>query len=176
MSIRGSDTRNPVLLYVHGGPGYISVPMNWWFANGWQDYFTVVNWDQRGSGKTYLINDPKAVAPTMTPERMQADTEEMTKWLSKMQIFLLGHSWGSYLGLKMAVHHPAQLYAYIGVARSQSRKRAPRLADDARRRASCRQCASRARSGGPRPLSCEGPADPAQGHPCRTEMATISAA
>jgi proline iminopeptidase len=120
VSIRGTDTRNPVLLYVHGGPGYISMPMNWWFANGWQDYFTVVNWDQRGSGKTYLINDPKAVAPTMTPARMLADTEEMTNWLrktlGKKKIFLLGHSWGSYLGLEMAAHHPDQLYAYIAVA------------------------------------------------------------
>ena len=119
VSIRGSDTRNPVLLYVHGGPGYISMPMDWWW-HGWEDYFTVVNWDQRGSGKTYLINDPKTVAPTMTPARMLADTEEMTNWLrktlGKKKIFLLGHSWGSYLGLEMAAHHPDQLYAYIAVA------------------------------------------------------------
>ena len=118
VSIRGTDTRNPVLLYVHGGPGYVSMPMSWWW-HGWEDYFTVVNWDQRGSGKTYLINDPKAVAPTMTPARMLADTEEMTNWLrktlGKKKIFLLGHSWGSWLGLEMAAHHPDQLYAYIGV-------------------------------------------------------------
>ena len=118
VSIRGTDTRNPVLLYVHGGPGYISMPMDWWW-HGWEDYFTVVNWDQRGSGKTYLLNDPAKVAPTITPERMLADTVEMTDWLrktlGKKKIFLLGHSWGSWLGLQMAAHHPDMLYAYIGV-------------------------------------------------------------
>jgi proline iminopeptidase len=119
VSIRGSDTRNPVLLYVHGGPGYISMPMSWWW-HGWEDYFTVVNWDQRGAGKTYLLNDPAKVGPTITPERMIADTEEMTNWLrktlGKKKIFLLGHSAGSYWGLEMALRHPDWLHAYIGVA------------------------------------------------------------
>ena len=118
VSIRGTDTRNPVLLYVHGGPGYVSMPMDWWWR-GWEDYFTVVNWDQRGSGKTYLLNDPAKVGPTVTPQRMLADTVEMTNWLrktlGKKKIFLLGHSWGSWLGLQMAAHHPDLLYAYIGV-------------------------------------------------------------
>jgi proline iminopeptidase len=142
VSIRGTDTRNPVLLYVHGGPGYISMPMDWWW-HGWEDYFTVVNWDQRGSGKTYLLNDPAKVAPTMTPERMVADTEEMTVWLrktlGKKKIFLLGHSWGSYLGLQIAVRHPDWLYAYIGVGQitngPESERRGWAFAMDAARRA-----------------------------------------
>jgi proline iminopeptidase len=54
ISIRGTDRKNPVLLYVHGGPGYVSMPMSWWFGRGWEEYFTVVHWDQRGAGKTYL--------------------------------------------------------------------------------------------------------------------------
>lgn len=41
VSIRGTDRRNPVLLYVHGGPGYVSIPMSWWFSRGWEEYFTV---------------------------------------------------------------------------------------------------------------------------------------
>ena len=45
VSIRGSDRRNPVLLYMHGGPGYVSIPMSWWFNRGWEEYFTIVQWD-----------------------------------------------------------------------------------------------------------------------------------
>ena len=119
VSIRGADKRNPVLLLIHGGPGYVSMPMSWWFTRGWEEYFTVVQWDQRGAGKTYLLNDPKTIGPTMTLDRMVADTEEMTTWirreLGKDKIFAIGHSWGSYLGLQLAARHPEWLYAYIGV-------------------------------------------------------------
>lgn len=119
VSIRGNDKRNPILLMVHGGPGWVSMPTSWYFQRGWEEYFTVVQWDQRGAGSTYAANDPVAVAPTITPERMIADTEEMIGWLrkefGKQKVFVLGHSWGSYLGLEMARRHPDWLYAYIGI-------------------------------------------------------------
>jgi pimeloyl-ACP methyl ester carboxylesterase len=122
VSIRGVDRRNPVLLYLHGGPGYVEMPVSWYFQRGWEEYFTVVQWDQRGAGKTYLANDPNLIAPTMTPERMVADTEEMIGWLrkqfGKQKIFVLGHSWGSYLGLTVAQRHPEWLHAYIGMGQA----------------------------------------------------------
>ena len=118
VSIRGMDQRNPVLLVIHGGPGWVSMPTSWYFQRGWEDYFTVVQWDQRGAGSTYAANDPAAVAPSMTTQRMVADAEEMVAWLRKEfgrdKIFVLGHSWGSYLGLEVAKRHPGWLYAYIG--------------------------------------------------------------
>ncbi|GAB3352033.1 alpha/beta hydrolase [Lysobacter tyrosinilyticus] len=119
ITIRGNDPRNPVLLMLHGGPGWVSMPTSWYFQRGWEEYFTVVQWDQRGAGKTYGANDPAAVAPTMTIERMVADSEEMVallrRKLGKEKIFVLGHSWGSYLGLQLAQRHPDWLHAYIGV-------------------------------------------------------------
>lgn len=143
VSIRGTDKRNPVLLLIHGGPGYVSMPMSWWFTRGWEEYFTVVQWDQRGAGKTYLLNDPAAVAPTLTLDRMLADAEEMTNWLrkelGKEKIFVIGHSWGSYLGLELAKRHPDWLYAYIGVGQltdgPESERRGWAFAVDAARRA-----------------------------------------
>jgi proline iminopeptidase len=119
VSVRGADKRNPVLLLIHGGPGYVSMPMSWWFARGWEEYFTVVQWDQRGAGKTYLLNGPTEVTPTMTQDRMVADAEEMAVWarreLGKEKIFVVGHSYGSSLGLQLAVRRPEWLYAYVGV-------------------------------------------------------------
>ena len=119
VSIRGNDRHNPVLLMIHGGPGWVSMPTSWYFQRGWEEYFTVVQWDQRGAGSTYAANDPAVVAPTMTSERMIGDAEEMVAWLRKefgqKKIFVLGHSWGSYLGLEVAQRHPDWLYAYIGI-------------------------------------------------------------
>ena len=118
VTIRGNDRRNPVLLVLHGGPGYVEMPLNWWYARGWEEFFTVVQWDQRGAGKTYMINDPKSVAPTMNRERLLQDTEEVVAWLrkdlGKAKIFVWGHSWGSYLGLELARRRPEWLHAYIG--------------------------------------------------------------
>lgn len=122
ITVRGTDRRNPVLLILHGGPGFAEAPLGWWNTHALEEYFVVVQWDQRGAGKTYLINDPKAVAPTMTPERFIDDVEEMTAYLrgdlGKQKIFLLGHSWGSYIGLEFARRHPEWLHAYIGTGQA----------------------------------------------------------
>ena len=65
VTIRGVDRRNPVLLILHGGPGFPEAPLAWWNTRSLEEYFTVVEWDQRGAGKTYFMNDPVAIAPTM---------------------------------------------------------------------------------------------------------------
>jgi pimeloyl-ACP methyl ester carboxylesterase len=143
VSIRGTDRRNPVLLYIHGGPGYVSIPMSWWFNRGWEEYFTIVQWDQRAAGKTHLLTDPATIAPTLTRERMIADAEEMAAWVrrefGKDKIFVLGHSWGSFLGLQLAKRRPEWLHAYIGVAQlidgPENERRGWRFAMDAARRA-----------------------------------------
>ena len=124
VTVRGQDRRNPVLLVLHGGPGYVHTPFAWWYAHPWEEYFTVVEWDQRGAGKTYLLNDPKAVGPTLTPQRINDDVDEMVqflrKGLSKQKIFVIGNSWGSYLGIELAHRHPEWLHAYIGVGQVAS--------------------------------------------------------
>jgi proline iminopeptidase len=143
VSIRGRDKRNPALLFIHGGPGYVSIPMSWWFTRDWEEYFTVIQWDQRGAGKTYLLNDPDKVAPTMSLDRLVNDAEEMASWvrkeLGKEKIFVIGHSAGSNTGLRLAARHPDWLYAYIGVGQltngPESERRGWTFAMDSARRA-----------------------------------------
>ena len=119
VSIRGNDRANPVLLMLHGGPGWVSMPTSWYFQRGWEEYFTVVQWDQRGAGKTYTTNDPDHIAGTLSLERMVDDTEEMVAWLrtefGQEKIFVIGHSWGSFLGMRLALRRPAWLHAYVGM-------------------------------------------------------------
>jgi len=122
IEIRGESTKNPVLLFIHGGPGSAFMPVAREFQRPWEKYFTVVQWDQRGAGKTYSSNSRDAVRPTMNIERMHADTLEMAQYLRKRfaqdKIFVLGHSWGSILGLRLAHDHPELLHAYIGVGQA----------------------------------------------------------
>ncbi len=119
INVRGKDTRNPILLLLHGGPGSPETPYNWTFQTPWEDFFTVVEWDQRGAGKTYALNDPDKIAPTMTVPKMLSDTEQVIEYLRrtyrKQKIILVGHSWGSVLGVLIAQKHPDWLYAYVGV-------------------------------------------------------------
>ncbi|MDT3501979.1 alpha/beta fold hydrolase [Stenotrophomonas maltophilia] len=114
VSIRSRNPTNPVLLVVHGGPGWVAMPTSWYFAQGWDEYFTVVQWDQRGAGKSYDIN----ALDTLSIEQMRRDLDAVVGWIRSEtrqdRIFLLGHSWGSLLGLDMARRHPEWLYAYVG--------------------------------------------------------------
>jgi pimeloyl-ACP methyl ester carboxylesterase len=131
ITIRGRDMHNPILLFIHGGPAAPEMPTSWTFQNPWEDYFTVVQWDQRGAGKTYNANDPAKIAPTITLPQMVSDTEAMVRYLratyAKPKIFVLGHSWGSLLGIILAHNHPEWLYAYVGVGQMIDSPKAERL-------------------------------------------------
>lgn len=116
IQIRGEDRDNPVLLFVHGGPGSstLAISSGW---RPWEKYFTVVQWDQRGAGRTYGAAGD-ALAPTMTLERMTQDGVELVEYLRahlhKDKIVLVGHSWGSFLGIHIVKQRPDLFYAYVG--------------------------------------------------------------
>ncbi|HYS85005.1 MAG TPA: alpha/beta fold hydrolase [Bradyrhizobium sp.] len=116
IQIRGQDRSNPVLLCLHGGPGGTWLPLTALFVP-WEKEFTVVQWDQRGAGKT-LEATGASVADTMSVDRMAQDGIEVAEFLRthlhKDKIVLLGHSWGSILGIEMARKRPDLFYAYVG--------------------------------------------------------------
>lgn len=112
--IRGADKSRPVLLFIHGGPGSPYMGLAHAFQSELEKHFVVVQWDQRGGGKSY----PDTPSSTMNVKQFLSDTHELVLMLKQRfnrdKIYVLGHSWGTYLGLMEARRHPENLYAYIG--------------------------------------------------------------
>jgi pimeloyl-ACP methyl ester carboxylesterase len=131
ITVRGKDLNNPLLLYVHGGPGDAMMGASWSFQRPWEDYFTVVQWDQRGSGKTYASNDWETVKPTLKVERFVEDAEELVQYLRtkyhKRQIVLLGHSWGTVIATELAQRHPEWFSVYVGTGQVVDMRESERL-------------------------------------------------
>jgi pimeloyl-ACP methyl ester carboxylesterase len=123
VTIRGQDRNNPVLLILHGGPGDVTNPWGYAYFYEWEKYFTVVQWDQRGAGRT-LEKSGESIAPTITIDRMAQDGIEVSEYLrehlNQEKIALVGHSWGSLLGLLMAKARPDLFFAFVGTGQVPS--------------------------------------------------------
>lgn len=135
ISIRGRDQANPVLLYLHGGPGFPTMPVSHLWQGPWEEYFTVVQWDQRGSGKSYRASDTASVRPTLTVPRMIADAEDVVRHLRERfgprPIVLMGHSWGTILGVELARRHPEWFSVYVGIGQAVDVAESERLGYEA---------------------------------------------
>lgn len=131
--IRSENPENPVILFLHGGPGSPELPfiIPAEKEERLEKYFTVCYWDQRGAGMSYYNGFTPSDA---TVERFVEDTREMTEYLlerfGKDKIYLIGHSWGSYLGVKTIQKYPELYAAYIGIGQVTDQKNSERLAYD----------------------------------------------
>lgn len=114
--IRGRDISKPVILFVHGGPGGPEFAMMKATNQLIENDFVMVYWEQRGAGKSY---DPAIPVATMNLEQFISDTGEISKYLikkfNKEKIYLMGHSWGTMLGILTAERYPELFHAYFGV-------------------------------------------------------------
>ena len=117
--IRGTDQNNPVLLFLHGGPG---APMLGMSSSRKYDieiikHFTVIHWDQRGAGKSFNSDIP---VDSMTYERFVEDCNELIDYLRNRfhtpKVFLVAHSSGTVIGLKTAYKYQEKIRAYVGVS------------------------------------------------------------
>jgi pimeloyl-ACP methyl ester carboxylesterase len=127
MFIKGTDVGNPVMLYLHGGmPDYFLTKR---YPTGLDKYFTVVWWEQRGSGLSYRASIPPE---TVNPEQLVADTLELTDYLrarfGQEKIYLMGHSGGTFIGIQAAALAPGRYHAYIGVAQMSHQLESEKLA------------------------------------------------
>lgn len=124
MFIEGKNKNNPVLLFLHGGPGMPEYFLAEKYMTALEDNFTVCYWEQRGSGLSYSNN---TTANSETTEQLISDTLTVTNYLrnrfGEQEIYLMGHSWGTYLGIQAAAHSPQLYKAYIGIGQvSQQRE------------------------------------------------------
>lgn len=112
--IRGQDRRNPALLWLHGGPGMPAMYLAHAFQQELEHDFVVVHWDRLGAGKSYGAAGERPISV----RRRIDDTIELTNVLRERfgqeRIYLLGHSWGSYLGLLTVRERPDLYRAFIG--------------------------------------------------------------
>lgn len=131
MFIRSENPENPVILFLHGGPGSPELPM----INAaekperLEKYFTICYWNQRGAGMTYAKStDPS----TMTVAQMVEDVAAVTRYLMERfgqeKVYLMGHSWGSFLGVKTIEAYPEYYHAYIGIGQVTEQRESERIA------------------------------------------------
>lgn len=115
INIYGEDINNPVLLYLHGGPGSATSDIDYAFTRKWADVYTVVTWDQRNCGKSY---DPEQNDIALTRELFMTDGKDVTEflldYLSQDKITILGHSWGSIYGANLVLEYPEYYECFIG--------------------------------------------------------------
>lgn len=124
ITISGEDKSKPVILFLHGGPGSTMSQYDDAAYGYWKKDFVLVNWDQRGAGRTFGKNAPEEVTEDywienpLTVEQMSSDGIELSEYLIQHlrtpKIILIGTSWGSILGAKMALARPDLFSAYVG--------------------------------------------------------------
>ncbi len=124
VTIKGESSK-PVILFLHGGPGSVMSPYADNLYIELEKDFIIVQWDQRGAGKTYGKNAPPE---ELTPEYLQSHplsieqisadgialSEYLRQYLKKQKLILFGTSWGSALGVTIATKRPDLFYAYVG--------------------------------------------------------------
>ncbi|MCM3442924.1 alpha/beta fold hydrolase [Metabacillus halosaccharovorans] len=113
---RGSSIENPILLFFHGGPGSPQTGAQHKYNRELENYFLVVNWDQRGCGKSYNKNvDPQ----TMNVQQLLSDAYELVQHLlerfNQKKVYIMGHSMGALIGVLFAEKYPEVISAYVGI-------------------------------------------------------------
>jgi pimeloyl-ACP methyl ester carboxylesterase len=117
ITVRALNRNNPILLYLHGGPGSPVSDVSYLFQRPWEDFFTVVQWDQRGFGRSALDQDK--LRDTVNREQVISDAIELIEYLRKrfdqQKVVLVGQSWGTVLGASVSKRRPDLVHAYVSI-------------------------------------------------------------
>ena len=117
MFLEGVDRKGPVLLFLHGGPGMPEYWLTRRYPTGLERSFVVAWWEQPGAGLSYAAGRP---SHELTAEVFVDDTLAVARYLSERfghdRIYVMAHSWGSYIGLQAVAADPSRFHAYVGVS------------------------------------------------------------
>lgn len=114
--IRGKNKNNPVIIFVHGGPGCSEIPYVIKYQDLLEDNFTIVHYDQRASGKSYhFFEDYSNLSTDLLVEDLLEMTDYISDRLDKEKVILIGHSFGTYIGTKAVYEAPEKYEAYVGI-------------------------------------------------------------
>lgn len=119
--VRGQDKTNPVMLFLHGGPGFPLFPVDQAsdVMRQLEEHFTMVYWEQRGTGGSFSWRLP---LKSLTVDDFVEDTREVTEYVNRLlgneRVFIWGHSWGSNVGAIFAARYPQYLHAYVSTGQS----------------------------------------------------------
>lgn len=112
---RGVDRKQPVILFVHGGPGMPAMFLAHDFQRDLEKQFVVVHWDQRASGKSFKATaDQAQLSISLLLSDMDVVVDFLRRSLSADRLWIVGHSHGSYLGALYARRHPEKVCAFVG--------------------------------------------------------------
>jgi proline iminopeptidase len=142
ISIRGLNRANPVLLMLHGGPGSALMGMTWAYQKPWEDFFTVVNWEQRGVGKNFSAADSARLGATLSPEQLAQDAavvvQHLRQKLGARKMVVMGYSYGTSIGTRLVQMHPEWFSVYVGVGQMSNEDNEKIIYDDVLQRARAR--------------------------------------
>jgi len=131
VEISSSDDKNPVMLFIHGGPGWPQTPQIRAFNSDISKRYTMVVWEQRGAGLSYKKNpNPKNVSLRQIVADAQELTDQLKTRFKQEKIYLAGYSWGSIVGMELAKQYPDDYHAYISIAQIVNMKRGMEISQE----------------------------------------------
>lgn len=113
--IRGQDVNNEVIIFLHGGPGFPLTYLSYYHQMPMEERYTVINWDQRGAGRTYYKSGNDNISVELMLEDVDALVEYAKDKFDKDKVIIIGQSWGTVLGSTYALTYPENVLAYVGV-------------------------------------------------------------
>lgn len=129
VSIRAENENSPLLVYLHGGPGDAALPLVMKYNKMLEQQFTVVVWEQRGAGKSYYKFD-SAITIDVFLNDLHTLINHLLSRFHQSSLYLLGHSWGSILGLRFVKSYPELVRTYIGCGQVVNMRKSSKAAYD----------------------------------------------
>ena len=127
VSIRAEKEKAPLLIYLHGGPGDAAFPLVMTYNKMLEQQFTVVIWEQRGAGKSYYKFDGPVTIDIFVND-LYTLVDYLLPRFHQSSVYLVGHSWGSILGLRFVQAYPELVHTYIGCGQVVNMKKSSKSA------------------------------------------------